>query len=259
MFGPINLVSHLILIYFRYKHIRRRDPTSKHWFLKHFKIKPPYDKTNKMTVRPAKTQISLGIRPVWSESSLCAQWVAQKPKLSSCGQRRLRSDWADAQAYLSLRWGAHIILLVLSWGGSIVPTSMIFRQIKVHKLSHHMRLWHFPSCVNSFFKRACAVIQWGWMSDFFVGPGFRLLPYFMCANSEGSFKRLQKKTKDNFKILFWLPQTFNTNYRTGSAIGALWRCNAGENWSVAYIWWVFGLLKCQLHTRKMIIIHLRLS
>ena len=30
-------------------------------------------------VRPAKTQISLGIRPVWSESSLCAQWVAKDP------------------------------------------------------------------------------------------------------------------------------------------------------------------------------------
>ena len=26
------------------------------------------------------------------------------PKLSSCGQRRLWSDWADAQADLSLRW-----------------------------------------------------------------------------------------------------------------------------------------------------------
>ena len=26
---------------------------------------PPHDKTNKMTVRPAKTRISLGIRPVW--------------------------------------------------------------------------------------------------------------------------------------------------------------------------------------------------
>ena len=38
---------------------------------------PPHDKTNNMTVRPAKTQISLGIRPVWSESSLCAQLVAQ--------------------------------------------------------------------------------------------------------------------------------------------------------------------------------------
>ena len=30
-------------------------------------------------VRLAKTQISLGIRQVWSESSLCAQWVAKDP------------------------------------------------------------------------------------------------------------------------------------------------------------------------------------
>ena len=35
-----------------------------------------HDKTNKMSVHPAKTQISLGIHPVWSESSLCAQWIA---------------------------------------------------------------------------------------------------------------------------------------------------------------------------------------
>ena len=41
------------------------------------KNEPPHDKTNKMTVRPAKTQISLDIHPVWSESSLCAQWVAK--------------------------------------------------------------------------------------------------------------------------------------------------------------------------------------
>ena len=38
-----------------------------------------HDKTNKMTVRPAKTQICLGIHPVCSESSLCAQWVAKDP------------------------------------------------------------------------------------------------------------------------------------------------------------------------------------
>ena len=57
-----------------------------------FIIESPRDKTNKMTVPPAKTQINLGIRPVWSESSLWAQWVAKGslgPKLSSCGQRRL--------------------------------------------------------------------------------------------------------------------------------------------------------------------------
>ena len=40
---------------------------------------PRHDKPNKMSVRPAKTQISLGIRPVWSESSLCAQWWAKAP------------------------------------------------------------------------------------------------------------------------------------------------------------------------------------
>ena len=38
-----------------------------------YAYEPPHDKTNKMTVRPAKTQISLGIRPVWPESSLYVQ------------------------------------------------------------------------------------------------------------------------------------------------------------------------------------------
>ena len=31
-------------------------------------------------VHPAKTQISLGVRPVWSEYSLCAQWIAKDPR-----------------------------------------------------------------------------------------------------------------------------------------------------------------------------------
>ena len=39
-------------------------------------FEPRHDKANIMTVRPAMTQISLGIRPVWSESSLCTYWVA---------------------------------------------------------------------------------------------------------------------------------------------------------------------------------------
>ena len=36
-------------------------------------------KPTKWHVRPAKTQISLGIRPVWSEFSLCAKYVAKNP------------------------------------------------------------------------------------------------------------------------------------------------------------------------------------
>ena len=67
---------------------------------------PPHDKTNKMTVRPAKTQIRLGIRPVWSHSSLCVKWVAKDPSFpSGC------PDWSESSL------GAHASLLVLSWGG----------------------------------------------------------------------------------------------------------------------------------------------
>ena len=44
--------------------------------LSYRQFEPPHDKTNKMTVCPAKTQIS---RPGWSESSLCTKWVAEDP------------------------------------------------------------------------------------------------------------------------------------------------------------------------------------
>ena len=72
---------------------------------------PRHDKTNKMSVRPAKTQISLGIRPVWSESSLSA-W---RKLWSLNAQRRLWSDWADAKADLSLRWAhTHFVGFVMS-------------------------------------------------------------------------------------------------------------------------------------------------
>ena len=37
------------------------------------------DKTNKMICTPAKTQTSLGICPVWSESLQCTQCVAEDP------------------------------------------------------------------------------------------------------------------------------------------------------------------------------------
>ena len=51
-----------------------------------WKNEPSHDKTNKMTVRPAKTQTSLGIRPVWSESSLSA-W---RNSLERC------PDWSES-------------------------------------------------------------------------------------------------------------------------------------------------------------------
>ena len=68
------------------------------------KFEPRQNKTNKVRVRPAKTRISLGIRPVWSESSLSAwrnlgplaiHWAHSKDSdQPGHPQRRLWSDWA---------------------------------------------------------------------------------------------------------------------------------------------------------------------
>ena len=76
-----------------------------------------HDKTNKMAVRPAKTQISLGIRPVWSESLLSA-WR----KFGSLATHWAHSEDSDQTGWMPrLIWvfaERTLILLVLSCGGS---------------------------------------------------------------------------------------------------------------------------------------------
>ena len=80
---------------------------------------PPHNKTNKMNMRPTNTQISLGIRPVWSESSLsqsawrrfgslAIHWVHCKDSDQTGRMPRLIRVFA----------GRKVILLVLSWGSS---------------------------------------------------------------------------------------------------------------------------------------------
>ena len=81
-------------------------------------IEPPHDKTNNhVVVHPAKTQISLGIRPVWSESSLSA-WR----KLWSLATHWAHNEGSDQTGQMPrLIWvlaGRTLTLLVLSIGGS---------------------------------------------------------------------------------------------------------------------------------------------
>ena len=93
---------------------RNDDNTlSQKWYI----FEPPHDKTNKVVVRLAKTQISLGNHPVWSESSLSAwrnleslatQWAHSED--SDQTGRMPRLIWAFA--------GRTLTLLVLSRGGS---------------------------------------------------------------------------------------------------------------------------------------------
>ena len=80
---------------------------------------------NDLCIRPAKTQISLCIRPVWSVFAVrsMGSWG---PDVSSCGQRRLWSDWMDAQADLSFRW----VHMQFCWYTRTLKTNTKF-QIKI--------------------------------------------------------------------------------------------------------------------------------
>ena len=96
----------------REKHERKRTGKNHHFFdILWHKMDRHMTKPTKWHVRPAKTQISpsslirvfaVRMKKAWFLSyPLSAQW-------------RLRSDWADAQAYLSLRWArSHFVGFVM--------------------------------------------------------------------------------------------------------------------------------------------------
>ena len=77
----------------------------------------PMTKPAKWHMRPVKTKISVGIRPVWSESSLSV-----RRKLGSLATQWAHSEDSDQTARMSrLVWifaGRTVILWGLSWGGS---------------------------------------------------------------------------------------------------------------------------------------------
>ena len=113
-------------------------------------FEPRHDKTNKMSVCPAKTQISLGICPVWSESSLCTQWVAKDPRF-------LHADSEDSDQtgqMPRLIWvfaGCTHILLVLSCRCSFVTVSLQFPVILLSDSSQKL------GSEGNWWKKAAAV------------------------------------------------------------------------------------------------------
>ena len=98
-----------------------------------------WQKTTKWHVRPANTQISLGIRSVWSESSLSA-WR----KLGSLATHWAHSEDSDQTRRMPrLIWvftGRTVILLVLSWGGSFI----VKRIIEMSRECHSQKLQFTP-------------------------------------------------------------------------------------------------------------------
>ena len=63
---------------------------------------------------PSEDSDQPGIRLVWSESSLCAQWVAKDPSFLHADSED-SDQTADAQADLSLHWAhSHFVGFVMS-------------------------------------------------------------------------------------------------------------------------------------------------
>ena len=64
----------------------------------------PHDNTNKMTCAPSEDSDQPGHLPSLIRVFAVRSMGSEGPKVSSGGQGRLWSDWADAQADLSLPW-----------------------------------------------------------------------------------------------------------------------------------------------------------
>ena len=82
-------------------------------------------------------------------------------------------------------------------------SGIIFHISPKKHMSHLMRLWYFLSSVNSFFKHACAVIQWGPDVWFLVGP----FVYFhnSCVRIAKALARLRRCLCDKYhNLMSWL-------------------------------------------------------
>ena len=109
------------------------------------RFEPQHDKTNKVSMRPAKTQISLGICPVWSESSLSAwrnlgslatHWAHSEDSDQTGRMPRLiHSEDSDETGRMPrLIWvftGRLVTLLILTCRGSDFSSSGWCRPVKV--------------------------------------------------------------------------------------------------------------------------------
>ena len=112
-------------------------------------------KSTKWLCAQQRLKTSLGIRPVWSESLLCTQWVAKDPSFLHADSKD-SSDWADAQADLSLCWAhmqfcwfchaaAHIMYFCIDW-----------LEGKYFFFTKHV------TCTNFVIKWAAKTVEIGW-------------------------------------------------------------------------------------------------
>ena len=127
---------------------------------------PPHDKTNKLTCAPSEDSDQPGHPPCLIRVftvRMKEAWVLSYP-LSA--QRRLWSDWADAQADLSLRWAnSHFVGFVMSRLKWFIRNLLPLLCSSGKPILHVAVLWVNPGPVtkliwNYFFKK-CMQMAFG--------------------------------------------------------------------------------------------------
>ena len=111
-------------------------------------------KPTKWHVRPAKTQISLGIRPVWSVFAVHRKKHWALNYLLSA-QWRLWSDWVDAQADLSLCDFVDFVGFVMRLLKYFSKKQNLHRQLFkcfCHVMAQLLYLWYIQAYNRNWFK-----------------------------------------------------------------------------------------------------------
>ena len=128
-------------------------------------------------MRPAKTQISLGIRPVWSESSLSA-WrnhgslathSAHSEDSEQTG-RMPRLIWVFAGCTLIFCWFCHVVAHMIMY---FIILYYIHQKKKKKKKNHATRIFQFRITILAYVGFQLLLVTWSgvlyhvsWMSSY---------------------------------------------------------------------------------------------
>ena len=111
-----------------------------------------------------KTQISLGIRPVWSESLLCAQWVAKGPRfLHVDGEDSDQTGWMPRLIWDFAGCTCHFVgfvmrRLIFTVGGWIL-FCLFSMYIYIYIWTSSSEFGTYRLCEQRRFRRACTSAQ----------------------------------------------------------------------------------------------------
>ena len=121
-------------------------------------FEPAHDKTNKIACAPAKTQISQGIHPVWSESLLSA-WG----KLESLATHWVQSEDSDQTGWiarhLSFCWAhIHFVGYVMHW---LICQYTGYSTVFIVSVSEQLRTWSACTKLQSVLGHCCPYMAQG--------------------------------------------------------------------------------------------------